>query len=193
MTSRFCLAFSGLIFLSPQALAQTPSASTGIYMGIVGGPQFFNGGDVAFDYNTGYVIGGQLGYKFGSWRAEAEISYESSEFRDVDNDVFDFEVIRGGVSLFYDLATAPAHDALSPYIGGGIGASNINAEGTDDSTFEDDETGLTLHSEIGMTIKMTQSIAIAPHYRFEWFETGIAGFDDYFHAHAFRVAARLGF
>lgn len=190
MTFRSILLVSAIALLSSQASAQTASSGSGIYIGLVGGPAFFDGGDKAFDYNPAYTIGGQVGYKFGSWRAEGELSYQASEFRDFNNNAFDFEVIRGGASMFYDFATTPALAAITPYIGGGLGFSNIQTERGD---FDDEQTGVTLHSEFGMTFNVTQSFALAPHYRYEWFETGIAGFNDYLNSHAFRVAARLGF
>ena len=190
MTLRSVLLFSGLLLLSSQTLAQTSSSEAGIYIGGAAGPQFFDGGADAFGYNTGFGLGGQLGYRFGQFRAEAELNYASSEFRDVDNDVFEFDIIRGAVSLLYDVPTSL--DAVSFYLGGGFGAAYIDTQGKG-SGFEDEDEGLTLHSELGLTIDVSPTFAIVPQYRFEWFETGIAGFDDYFHAHAFRMGARMGF
>ena len=181
---------AGLATFSMETAAQTAPGASGLYVGIVTGPEFFAGGDDAFDYNTGYVIGGQLGYRFGRWRAQGEVAYGESEFRDIDNDVFDIDVIRGSASLLYDLPTTPALDALSPFVGGGLGVSNIETKGVG---FEDDETGVTLHGEVGLAIAITPSTSLVPQYRYEWFEQGVAGFDDYLHSHSFRIGAQVGF
>ncbi|MGI9436650.1 MAG: outer membrane protein [Geminicoccaceae bacterium] len=193
MCSRVLFCFFGILLLPSFGAAQTSSSGTGLIVGIVGSSQFFDGGENVFDYDTGYGIGGQLGYRLGQWRAMAEIGYNGSDFRDAGNDVFDVEIIRGDVSLFYDFGTAAALGNVTPYLGGGVGAANITVKGTGNSSFEDDETGITLHGEIGFSVGVTESFAIVPQYRLEWFDTGVAGFDENFYAHAFRVAAQLGF
>ena len=190
MNHKIALCAAGLSILPIEALAQSATAGSGIYFGVITGPEIIAGGADAFDYNTGYVVGAQAGLRFGQWRAQGELAYGESEFRDIDNDVFDIDIIRGNVSLLYDLPTTPAVDALSPFVGGGLGVSNIETTG---DGFKDDDTGLTLHGEVGMAIAITQSTSLVPQYRYEWFEQGVAGFDDYFHSHSFRIGAQVGF
>jgi opacity protein-like surface antigen len=180
----------GMLMLTSQGHAQVGTPSDGPYIGVVTGPEFFAGGDDAFDYNLGHFIGGQVGYRVGQWRTEGELSYAETEFRDIDNDVFDVEVIRGNASLFYDFAMTPALDAFAPYVGGGVGLSNIAVER---GAFDEDETGITLHGEVGMVVDVSPSLSLVPQYRYEWFEQGVAGFDDYFRAHSLRIAAQFGF
>ena len=174
--------------------AQTWSTATNAYFGLVGGAQLFDGGEGFVDYDPGYVIGGQLGYKLGQLRAEAEIVYESAEFEDGAGTTFDITSLRGSLSGYYDFVKPDLLGDLSPYLGGGIGVADLNIEGTDGNTFEDDVTALTLHGELGISLNLAYNFSVAPHYRIEWYDSGnIAGFDDDIIAHNFRVAGRLWF
>lgn len=186
------------VLASSGASAQTYASANGLYLGLVGGAQFFDGVDAGdgteIDFDTGYVVGGQLGYRFGQLRAEAELAYEVAELEDVDDDIFDTKVIRAAAGLYFDLLPVAALGGISPYAGGGIGVANIEIEGTDGNDFEDDETGFTFHGEAGVTIKITENLAIAPHYRFEWFDTKeVANFENDLYAHAVRVSGRFSF
>lgn len=181
------------MLMTSQASAQTVSSGSGVYIGVVGGTQFLDGGENFIDYDPGFLIGGQVGYRIGSFRTEAEIAYQTSEFRDGGNDVFGIDVIQGTLSAYYDLPVVPELSGLTPYIGDGIGGANIAVDGKNGSSFEDDETGFMLTSEFGVGIAVSSAFTIVPHYRFEWFDTGVAGFDDALYDHAFRLSARLGF
>lgn len=180
--------------ISTAVNAQTWSTATNAYFGLIGGAQLFDGGEGFVDYDPGYVIGGQLGYKLGELRAEAEIAYESAEFEDGVGTVFDITVLRGSLGAYYDFSQPDILGDLSPYLGGGIGLADLTIEGTDGNTFEDDETALTLHGELGMSLNLAYNFSIAPHYRIEWYDSGnIAGFGDDIIAHNFRIAGRLWF
>ena len=81
------------------------------------------------------------------------------------------DIIRGTLSLLYDFAPGISIlDSPSPYIGGGIGIANISIDGEDGNDVEDDETGVTFHGELGLTYNLTDSFALMPQYRFEWFD-----------------------
>ena len=41
------------------------------------------------DFSSGSAVRGQVGYGFGSWRAQAEVAYQFVEFEDADDDEFD--------------------------------------------------------------------------------------------------------
>lgn len=193
MTLRSFLLACSAVLLTSQVSAQSASSGSGVYTGIVGGVPFFDGGENFIDYDPGYLIGGQVGYRIGSFRTEAEIAYQSTELRDGGNDVFGFDVIQGTLSAYYDIPVVPELSGLSPYVGGGIGGANITVEGENGNSAEDDETGLMLHGEFGFGIAVSQSFELVPHYRFEWFDTGVAGLDEDLYDHAFRLSARLGF
>lgn len=174
--------------------AQTWSTTTNAYFGLVGGAQLFDGGDSFIDFDPGYAIGGQLGYKLTQWRAEAEIVYEAADFEDGVGSEFDITSLRGSLSAYYDVLKPELLGDLSPYLGGGIGVADLNIEGNDGNTFEEDVTALTLHGELGMSFSLAYNFSVAPHYRLEWFNSDdIAGFDNDVIAHNFRIAGRLWF
>lgn len=200
MIMRSLLQFVVVVLLTSQALTQTSSAQTassndGFYLGLVGGVQFFDGieaGDNSdIDYDPGYAVGGQVGYRLGQLRAEAELAYESAELEDAGGDKFDTNIIRGAASLFFDVTDI---GSVTPYFGGGIGIANIEIKGTGGNSFEDDKTGVTLHGEAGLAFNVTSNIAIVPHYRLEFFDTKeVANVQNDLYAHAVRVSGRLYF
>ena len=179
------------------ALAQ-PATKDGPYIGLAIAQSTFydiDAGDGSeIDFDSGSAVRGQVGYDFGSWRAQAEVAYQFVEFEDADGDEFDTDIIRGTLSLFYDFAPIAIFDAPSPYIGGGIGMANIAIDGEDGNDLEDDETGMTFHGELGLTYNLTDRFALMPQYRFEWFDTNeVADAQDDLFSHAFGVAGRYHF
>ena len=183
----------------PMTMASAqPSAKDGPYIGLaIAQSTFYDidaGDGTEIDFYSGSAVRGQVGYGFGSWRAQAEVAYQFVEFEDVDDDEFDTNIIRGTLSLFYDFAPISILDAPSPYVGGGIGIANIAIDGEDGNDFEDDETGVTFHGELGLTYDLTDSFALMPQYRFEWFDTNeVADVQDDLFSHAFGVAGRYHF
>ena len=178
---------------SAQALAKD-----GPYLGLaIAQSSFYDidaGDGTEIDFDSGSAVRGQIGYGFGSWRAQAEVAYQFVEFEDVDDDEFDTNIIRGTVSLFYDFAPLSVLDAPIPYVGGGIGFANIAIDGEDGNDFEDDKTGLTFHGELGLAYNLTDNLALMPQYRFEWYETDeVADVQDNLFSHAFGVGGRYHF
>ena len=171
--------------------AGTPS----VYAGAVAGVQFSDGGAGAFDHSSGYVAGGQLGVAFASWRLESEIVYQQTDYEDAVDASFDLEVVRGALGLYYDVEPIAALSGLAPYLGGGLGVASLEVSGTDGNAFEDETTSFTLHGELGLNLPLTENVVVAPHYRFEWFDSGgeTEGSDDDFYAHAVRIAVRFLF
>ena len=168
---------------------------TSVYAGAVAGLQLSDGGAGAFDHGAGFVAGGQFGIAFAPWRLESEVVYQRTDYDDAIDATFDLDVIRGTLSLYYDLQPIAALGGMSPYLGGGMGAAYLEVSGTDGNAFEDDTTTFTLHGEFGLNFPLTDHAAVAPHYRFEWFDSGgeTEGAADDFYAHAFRVAVRVLF
>lgn len=175
-----------------------PSTNDGPYIGLaIAQSSFYDidaGDGTEIDFNSGSAVRGQVGYGFGSLRAQAEVAYQFVEFEDVDDDEFDTNIIRGTLSLFYDFAPISILDRPTPYVGGGIGIANIAVDGEDGNDFEDDETGVTFHGELGLTYNLTDKFALMPQYRFEWFDTNeVADVQDDLFSHAFGVAGRYHF
>ncbi|MGH1481692.1 MAG: outer membrane protein [Geminicoccales bacterium] len=188
-----CVAF--FVLMTNSAIAQSWSRDNHFYIGYVNGIEFFGGGD-DFDYEPAYAFAGQVGYAFGQWRAEGELTYEDTTFDNANNSDFDLEIIRFAASLFYDLPPLSAVGGASPYAGGGLGISNVSVAATaNNNDFEDDTAAFTFHGEVGINFNVASRLAIVPHYRFEWFDSGgeLGTIDNNFYTHALRVAARVSF
>jgi len=163
-----------------------------LYWGLFGGAQFYNdnevnGADVEFD--PGFAVGGQLGYIFGSVRAEAEIEYNESdvdEFDDQDEDAT-LSAIRGTGSLYFDFVGFNQSNIL-PYAGAGFGLASLEF---DDGELEDDEIGLTAHGEVGVSFAAAQNFDVVFAYRFEWYDTDVGNVDDDIIAHQVRFGIRF--
>ena len=73
-----------LASLAPLALMPSTAAAQSvgeIYWGLVGGAQFFSDNEIGnadLEFDPGWLVSGQLGYIFGSVRAEAELEYSEA-------------------------------------------------------------------------------------------------------------------
>ncbi len=163
-----------------------------LYWGLFGGAQFYNdnevnGADVEFD--PGFAVGGQLGYIFGSVRAEAEIEYNESDVDELDDQDDDatLSAIRGTGSLYFDFVGFNQSNIL-PYAGAGFGLASLEF---DDGELEDDEIGLTAHGEVGVSFAAAQNFDVVFAYRFEWYDTDVGNVDDDIIAHQVRFGIRF--
>ena len=179
--------------LANPAAGQDWTRGNHFYAGIVNGANFFDSEEENFDYDAGFVVGGQVGYTFDQWRSEAEISYATGSFDDAVDEQFDIEVIRGGVGLYYDATPITSLANASPYIGAGIGIANVTIEGTGNNTFEESDNKFTAHGEAGVTFNLSKHFALAPQYRFEWIDNGIDVLQEDLYAHVVRIAGRFAY
>ncbi len=100
-------------------------------LNIVGFPTF-----ASVNLDAGFIIGGALGYNFGAFRAEGEISYRTNDTDDGTTVFLPGAVPVGGdisalsfmVNGFYDLHSP--NSPLVPYLGVGLGFANIAADVT---------------------------------------------------------------
>lgn len=197
MRTSLVLAASVLGLTATVASGQTTTGD-GPYLGLAVAQSSFYDVDAddgsQIDFDSGSAVRGQVGYRFGSLRAQVEIAYQFVEFENADDDEFDTDVIRGTFGLFYDFSPIAMIETPSPYVGGGIGLANIRVDGEDGNDLEDDETGVTFHGELGLTYDLTDSFALMPQYRFEWFDVNdVADLEDDLFSHAFGVAGRYYF
>lgn len=157
--------FAGFLALSLGATAG-PAAAQGLpgnlYVGALAGVQIFSdneNGNVDIDFDTGYVVGGLIGFRFAGFRAEAELDYQETEA----NDAVDVDIFRYTAGLYYDI---PAWQLpVTPYVGGGLGLASI-----DSSNGGNDETNFTWHGEVGGSLDVTPELAVVPAYRYEWID-----------------------
>jgi len=159
-----------------------------LYWGVFGGAQFYNENDVNNDeieFDPGFAVGGQIGYIFGSVRAEAEIEYNESDVDEIggNNSSSTLEVIRGTGGLYFDFIGFNQSNIL-PYVGGGFGFAGLELGG-------DDDTALTAHGEAGVSFAASNNFDIVFSYRFEWYDTDVGGVDDDVTAHQVRAGIRF--
>ncbi len=155
--------------LAGPAAAQGFSTPQGLYAGLSGGTAtFFDQGGFEFDY-FGFVIAVQVGMRLTpDLRVEGEIAYESTSAEDdigiIDVDV-DVTVVRPSVSAYYDFNTISI-GGMTPYAGGGLGFSFIEAD-FNRGFGSDDDTEISAHVEGGATLDMGGNLGIVPAARWE--------------------------
>lgn len=192
---RSATALGLLASLVPMALVPTTAAAQSVgdlYWGVFGGAQFYNDSEIGnadLEYDPGWAVGGQLGYIFGSVRAEAEIEYNESKVDTLDNDKIDatLSALRGTGSLYFDFVGFSQSNIL-PYAGAGFGLGSLEFSGDD---LDDDELGLTAHGEIGISFAAAANFDVVVAYRFEWYETDIENVKDDITAHQVRAGIRF--
>ncbi|WP_234002350.1 outer membrane protein, partial [Erythrobacter sp. AP23] len=140
----------------------------------------------AVDYEYGFDGGGYVGYDFGSFRLEAEVSYRSA---DVDS------IAVGGAGLPYGpgAVLAPGSytaggdvnslafmlnglfdfgpdDGLQGYVGGGVGVARTSYEVTPfanlASSIDDSDSGLAWQLLAGVRAPLTDNVDVGLRYRF---------------------------
>lgn len=169
MTSRTILlagVAAGALALTGPAAAQGFSTPQNLYGGLaVGTATFFDQNNLEYDY-LGFVIAGQMGLRLSpDLRVEGEIAYESAtaEIDGTNTDV-DVTAIRTSASAYYDFNTISI-GGMTPYAGGGLGFSFLEADV--DGGGSDDDTELSAHVEGGATLNLGSNLDIVPSARWE--------------------------
>ncbi len=157
--------------------------------------------DVRFDFDTGFLVGGTIGYTFVDWaRTELEIGYAQYDLDSVRIDgsnVGDFGGADLGVLTFMGnmwfgfnmlpVLGNPVNDAgaglgFSPYFGGGLGIGIVDgAADGDDFDWGDSETGLAWQVGAGVRWNFASNIGLDLGYRFRNVSnvsSGVDGFGD---------------
>ena len=197
---RFSAVLLTIALLSVPAVAtfsQSPMMmdSSGIYVSVGGGLAIVPGttetphskdfpknpmdpNDANWDFDLGFGVDGAVGYDFGSFRADAEFTYLSSKFVfDVDKDDRRGEneeaddtltVLAATANAWYDLDTGTA---WTPYIGIGVGATNLTVQLADGSD-EDDEYfngtgwGFAYQAGVGVAFEVLDGFSLVAGYQF---------------------------
>jgi opacity protein-like surface antigen len=122
------------------------------------------------DLEDTYVIGGALGYRFPSFRVEANLSYRESDAEELSIEGVDFDgdgeasALVGLVNAYYDLDLGLP---LRPYIGGGVGAAYLRLDTGDAPVDVDDDTGaLAWNLAAGVGYDVTESVTLTAGYRY---------------------------
>ena len=169
-------------------LAQFAAADgvTGPYFGLTAGGVHVEDSEadgVEIEYDTGFAIGGLVGYQFSGFRLEGEFGYQGLEGTS-DNDVnSDVDVGRFTLNAYADLPITPS---FGPYVGGGFGVASLEA----DDDFEDEDTAFTWHGEAGLNINLNDQFTISPFYRYQWIDTDLGQQSEALTSHVFGLSLR---
>jgi opacity protein-like surface antigen len=173
-------------------------------------------GDVSLDTDTGFLIGGVLGYHWGGTglRSELEVSYSQANLDgfDVDwdsnahngqfDDILDDSDFDGDVSvtyifgnLWYGFGDVLNMGGISPYVGGGLGVGFVNVDvdsiegvGLDASG---DETGFAYQLGGGLMWSLTDNVALDLGYR--WRGVMLDDYDEDLNSNNVLLGLNVGF
>lgn len=159
-------------------------ADTGWYLSLFGGGVFANHVEAddgsaddgqIFDFGTdmGWLVGAAVGARFtDNLRGEIEVSTGSVGLNDVTIDGAATFDVDGSASttyllgnLWFDLDTG---SGFTPYVGGGIGAGYITAEGTSTVPYSVDLSGWGLAYQLGAGVKFDVADNIALDLGYRW-------------------------
>ena len=176
--------------LSTSVLAAPAMARDGApYIGIEGGVLLPD--DTKFDFDsvedgvavtadTGFDVGGVLGYDFGGFRLEGDFSYKQADLGEV---VLDGAIdptdlgltglntpIDGRMETFAAMLNGiidfGSDGAIQPYVGGGIGWANVSLDATAPYLVEAEDSALAWQAIAGIRVPLSDSIDFGVKYRY---------------------------
>lgn len=187
------------------ALALSPAAQAeGLYGSFFGGVNLlgeveseeFLGYSVDTEFDTGFVVGGTIGYELDpSIRVEGEFAFRSN---DVDQATFntpfgsttydvegEAEILSLMANAWYDFDLG---SGFQPFVGGGLGMAKVEVDSEDDTVFA-------FQAGAGVSYPLSGGIEITGEYRFfKVTDPTFIGIDyEIPGQHAFIVGARVPF
>ena len=222
--------FFAVLFLV--TLFSVPVFANGLYIGIEGGLAVPSSSDFVHtvstlaiakgeaEMDTGFMIGGTVGYSFSKYRIEGELVYRNNDFNEVGLAApVSFSVPATGevtvtsllLNAYYDIKVS---EMISPYLGAGAGYSWVSIDlaipeqtlmglvDIPELKLIDDESDSSpaVQLSVGIGISVIPQVIIDVGYRYFW--TGpiaIAGLTSYdfsvsdYSSHNFMVGARYNF
>lgn len=165
------------------------------YVGVEGGAMIVEdidydlttpaGGVTTIDSDYGYDVGGQVGYDFGAFRVEAEVSYRSATVDEIrttagvatgPTTAVGAGVYSGGgrTSALSFMANAMLDfgddDAISGFVGGGAGVARVKASdvrvNNNFVALDDSDTVFAWQAIAGVRAPITENIDVSLKYRF---------------------------
>lgn len=188
--------------------AQAGERIPGYYIGLGGGAALRGDADLdgtgvnsTVDFETGWVIRGNVGYAYDSgWRGELELSYSQN---DVDS-ISGAGSASGDTSAFAGMANA-LYDfdmgwVVTPYLGAGVGVVNVSANGTSPvggSSIDDDSVRFAYQGIAGFSVPVEDRIDLTADYRYirsldpDFKTANGTGVESEFNEHRFMVGLRI--
>ncbi|TKB28064.1 porin family protein [Desulfopila sp. IMCC35006] len=190
------LVMTGCLML---AAASPALAADGLYMGFEGGASFLNDADFVgtgqstglsytTEYDTGYVIGGFLGYQYQYMRIEAELAYRQNDLDDLSNvtvanvgTVPSFAAAGIGISGETNAFSAMVNGYLdihnsspfTPSIMAGIGFANVELNDVSFSSpsvtlsaVDEDDTVFAWQVGAGLSYAFNEMVSLSIDYRY---------------------------
>lgn len=159
MMKRFIFSAVIGVFCFSSACAGSPMPD-GVYAGAHGGAAIPTG-DNNSSVDTGYIVGGQLGYRLTHVRVEGEFSF-------IRNSVAAFEAVQTNVTTYmangyYDI---PVSDRFSPYLGAGMGFAHGWASDTVSNQSTDPDNQFAYQLIGGLGYNVTPAVTLAFQYRY---------------------------
>ena len=153
------------------------------------------------EFNTGFGVGGGVGYDFGSVRLEGEVEYRNSDYDKVGLNGFPKESASGSLKSlafmlngYYDFHN---QSPFTPFIMGGVGGANVDTSrisGGGGSIPSDTSWQFAYQAGAGVALEFGSSWSLDISYRF--FGTTDPEFDGIemvYHSHNVLVGIRLRF
>ena len=157
------------------AIDYGPASDTGFYFSGFGGVNIIDDFEapslgLIADVDTGYAVGGALGLDMGLFRLEVEGTYRDNDVDSVRFNGIDFQAdgdLTAWSAMTNFIIDIPVTNQLSAYLGGGIGASGVEADfGYGQSTIDDDDVVFAWQLLAGVSYAFTERTEAYVEYRY---------------------------
>lgn len=130
-------------------------------------------GVVTADSDYGWDVGGTIGYDFGGFRAEAEVSYRRASLDALRDDTTNFDYAGGSTSALSFMVNGMldfgADDGVQGFIGGGVGVARVKANyglATQGDLVDDSDTVFAWQAIAGVRQPISENVDVTLKYRF---------------------------
>ena len=167
--SMFCFFLLALPVFSFAASGFYGSVNAGVSMATdsdVSRVEDGSSGTETWEYDTGYIVSGAVGYMIEKYRVEGEVIYQANDVDTVDGlsispIAIDTNALSFLVSGYLDFDTG---SIMTPYITAGIGASRVEADIM--GLLEFDDTVLSYQLGVGVGFAMSETMRLDFRYRY---------------------------
>jgi opacity protein-like surface antigen len=173
MSKKLVLSVGAILIFAPQVYAED-----GFYAAVGGGISFAEdldfsaeGETVTTELDTGFIVGGALGYQLQAFRLEGEFAFLQNDVDKLsamgislgaDGDV---SVMSGFANVYFDFDTMTP---WTPYIGGGVGIANVanDVSVMGIQLVDDDDSVFAYQVKAGVSYSVNPTTDVTVGYRF---------------------------